>query len=176
MHAFRIDPARDYSDRRDPDRQHGAGTSNPRDLDLSADGKTLYVANTLGHTIAVINVANDANTLVQELPLAALRPTSRSPGNGALSAARTRTPTLNEPETGHGLPTLDANGVAIKNDGRRSVIIPVMSDATKATTFDDIGSELMSSTRQPINLSIVMSTWVAISPSSSFPGDVVDLA
>ncbi len=49
---------------------------------------------------------------------------------------------LNGPETGHGLPTLDANGVAIKNDGSPLGYTPVMSDATKATTFDDIGSEI----------------------------------
>ena len=49
---------------------------------------------------------------------------------------------LNERETGHGLPTLDANGVAIKNNGTPLGYTPVMSDATKATTFDDIGSEI----------------------------------
>ena len=42
--------------------------ANPRDLDLSADGRTLYVANTLGHTIAVINVSGDANSLTQNMP------------------------------------------------------------------------------------------------------------
>ena len=39
--------------------------TNPRDLSISADGSTLYVANTLGHTIAVINVAGDANQVAQ---------------------------------------------------------------------------------------------------------------
>src|SRR4030095_8703524 len=46
--------------------------TNPRDLDLSADGKTLYVANTLGHTIAVIDVNNDANQLIKTMPLGGL--------------------------------------------------------------------------------------------------------
>ena len=46
--------------------------ANPRDLDLSADGRTLYVANTLGHTIAAIDVSNDANTLIKNLPVGGL--------------------------------------------------------------------------------------------------------
>ncbi|HEX8293581.1 MAG TPA: DUF4214 domain-containing protein, partial [Pyrinomonadaceae bacterium] len=45
-------------------------------------------------------------------------------------------------ETGHGLPAVDANGVAIRNNGQPLGYTPVMTDATKATTFDDIGSEL----------------------------------
>ena len=49
---------------------------------------------------------------------------------------------LNGRETGHGLPTRDAQGVVIKNDGTPLGYTPVMTDATKATTFDDIGSEL----------------------------------
>jgi hypothetical protein len=48
---------------------------------------------------------------------------------------------LNQPETGHGLPK-NANGVAIGNAGQPLGYTPVMTDATKATTFDDIGSEL----------------------------------
>src|ERR1044072_8445314 len=39
--------------------------TNPRDLDISADGRTLYVANALRHTIAAINIEGDANTLTK---------------------------------------------------------------------------------------------------------------
>jgi hypothetical protein len=46
--------------------------TNPRNLALSADGTKLYVANTLGHTIAVVNVAGDANVLVATLPVGGL--------------------------------------------------------------------------------------------------------
>ena len=49
---------------------------------------------------------------------------------------------LNEPESGHGLPTKKADGTVIKNNGQPLGYTPVMTDATKATTFDDIGSEL----------------------------------
>src|SRR5207237_6607393 len=48
---------------------------------------------------------------------------------------------LNEPETGHGLPK-KVNGVAIRNSGAPLGYLPVMTDATRATTFDDIGTEL----------------------------------
>ena len=56
--------------------------ANPRDLDLSADGKTLYVANTLGHTVAVINVEADANTLVKVMPVGGLSTDVKSPDVG----------------------------------------------------------------------------------------------
>ena len=49
---------------------------------------------------------------------------------------------MNGRESGHGLPTKDASGAAIKNNGQPLGYTPVMTDATKATTFDDIGSEL----------------------------------
>ena len=116
--------------------------ANPRDLDLSADGKTLYVANTLGHTIAVINVEGDANTLVKVMPVGGLSTDVKIAGRwGVVSGQETNT-RLNEPESGHGVPTKNANGIAIRNNGQPLGYLPVMTDATKATTFDDLGSEL----------------------------------
>src|SRR4029453_5618027 len=60
---------------------------------------------------------------------------------GIVSGQETNT-RLNQPESGHGLPTKNSSGVAIKNNGEPLGYTPVMTDATKATTFDDIGSEL----------------------------------
>ncbi|HKR00452.1 MAG TPA: Calx-beta domain-containing protein, partial [Pyrinomonadaceae bacterium] len=60
---------------------------------------------------------------------------------GIVSGQETNTK-LNQRESGHGLPTKDAGGIAIKNNGQPLGYTPVMTDATKATTFDDIGSEL----------------------------------
>ena len=116
--------------------------ANPRDLDLSADGKTLYVANTIGHTIAAINVENDANTLIKAMPLGGLATDVKVAGRWGIASGQETNTKLNGPETGHGLPTKDANGVAIRNNGQPLGYTPVMTDATKATTFDDIGSEL----------------------------------
>ncbi len=116
--------------------------ANPRDLDLSADGNTLYVANTLGHTIAAINVAGDANTLTRNLIVGGLATDVKISGRWGIVCGQETNTKLNGRETGHGLPALNANGVAIKNDGAPLGYTPVMSDATKATTFDDIGSEL----------------------------------
>ena len=116
--------------------------ANPRDLDLSADGNTLYVANTLGHTIAAINVANDANTLIKVLPVGGLSTDVKIAGRWGIVSGQETNTKLNGKETGHGLPTKNANGVAIKNNGQPLGYTPVMTDATKATTFDDLGSEL----------------------------------
>jgi DNA-binding beta-propeller fold protein YncE len=116
--------------------------ANPRDLDLSADGRTLYVANTLGHTIAAINVANDANTLTKNLIVGGLSTDVKIAGRWGIVCGQETNTKLNERETGHGVPTTNANGVAIKNNGQPLGYTPVMADATKATTFDDIGSEL----------------------------------
>jgi DNA-binding beta-propeller fold protein YncE/cytochrome c553 len=116
--------------------------TNPRDLDISADGRTLYVANTLGHTISAINIDGDANTLTKVMPLGGLATDVKVAGRfGIVSGQETNT-RLNESESGHGLPTKRADGVAIKNSGAPLGYTPVMTDATKATTFDDIGSEL----------------------------------
>ena len=116
--------------------------ANPRDLDLSADGKTLYVANTLGHTVAVINVENDANTLVKVMPVGGLSTDVKIAGRWGIVSGQETNNRLNEPETGHGVPIKDANGVAIRNNGQPLGYLPIMTDATKATTFDDLGSEL----------------------------------
>lgn len=143
VRAFRIDPGPKFTQIAEiPTGTTQLERANPRDLDLSADGRTLYVANTQGHTIAAINVANDANTLIGNLPVGGLATDVKISGRwGIVSGQETNTP-LNGKETGHGLPTQNANGVAIKNDGSPLGYTPVMTDATKATTFDDIGSEI----------------------------------
>ncbi len=143
VRAFRIDPGPKFVQIAEiPTGNTELQRTNPRDLDLSADDKTLYVANTLGHTIAVIDVTNDANKLVTNLPLGGLATDVKISGKWGIVCGQETNTFLNEPETGHGLPTLDANGVAIKNDGTPLGYVPVMSDSTKATTFDDIGSEI----------------------------------
>ncbi len=143
VRAFRIDPGPVFTQIA----EIGTGTNelertNPRDLDLSADGRTLYVANTLGHTIAAINVANDANSLSKVLPVGGLSTDVKISGRWGIVCGQETNTVLNGKETGHGLPARDANGVVIKNDGQPLGYTPVMTDATKATTFDDIGSEL----------------------------------
>jgi DNA-binding beta-propeller fold protein YncE len=143
VRAFRIDPGPFFT----PIASIPTGTSdlertNPRDLDLSADGRTLYVANTLGHTIAAINVENDANTLVRNLPVGGLATDVKIAGRWGIVAGHETNTKLNQPETGHGLPTRDASGTPIRNNGQPLGYTPVMTDATKATTFDDLGSEL----------------------------------
>ncbi len=114
---------------------------NPRDLSISTDGSRLYVANTLGHTIAVIDLEADHNTLVGTMPVGGLATDVKIAGRWGIVSGHETNSILNEPETGHGLPTL-VNGVAIRNNGTALGYTPVMSDATKATTFDDLGTEL----------------------------------
>jgi DNA-binding beta-propeller fold protein YncE len=116
--------------------------TNPRNLALSADGTKLYVANTLGHTIAVVNVAGDANVLVATLPVGGLATDVKVAGRWGIVSGHATNTVMNERETGHGLPAKDASGNAIRNNGQPLGYLPVMTDATKATTFDDIGSEL----------------------------------
>ncbi|HEX2686941.1 MAG TPA: YncE family protein [Kofleriaceae bacterium] len=142
VRAFRIDPGPTFTalgtiatGTNDLDRSH------PRDLALSSDGNTLYVANTLGHTVAVINVANDANTLVRTMPVGGLVTDVKIAGRWGIVSGHDTSNVMNGPETGHGLPTVN-NGVAIRNNGQPLGYQPVMTDATKATTFDDIGSTL----------------------------------
>jgi DNA-binding beta-propeller fold protein YncE/mono/diheme cytochrome c family protein len=143
VRAFRIDPGPRFTQIAEiPTGSTELERTNPRDLDLSADGKTLYVANTLGHTIAVIDLNNDANTLIKTLPLGGLATDIKVSGKWGIVCGQETNSTLNGAETGHGLPKLDENGVAIKNDGSPLGYTPVMSDSTKATTFDDIGSEI----------------------------------
>src|SRR4030095_14060496 len=92
--------------------------------------------------MASINVNNDANTLIKVLPLSGLATDVKIAGRWGITSGQESSSRLNEPETGHGLPTKDTNGFPIKNDGTPLGYTPVMTDATKATTFDDIGSEL----------------------------------
>jgi len=115
--------------------------ANPRDLAISADGSKLFVATTLGHTIAVINIAGDANTLVTNMPVGGLATDVKVAGRWGIVAGHETNNTLDQPETGHGMPKI-VNGVAIRNNGQPLGYTPVMSDATQATTFDDIGTEL----------------------------------
>lgn len=142
VHAFRIDAGPTFT---------ALGTiatgateldgSHPRDLDLSSDGRTLYVANTLGHTVAVIDVGNDANTLVRTVPVGGLVTDVKVAGRWAIVSGHDASNVLNGPESGHGLPTV-RGGVAIRNSGAPLGYQPLMTDATKATTFDDLGSTL----------------------------------
>ncbi len=143
VRAFRVDPGPRFLQIAEiPTGATELERTNPRDLALSADGRTLYVANTLGHTLAAIDVAGDAHVLRQTLPVGGLVTDVKISGRWGIVSGQETNTRLNERETGHGLPTLDANGVALKNNGQPLGYTPVMSDATKATTFDDIGSEL----------------------------------
>jgi DNA-binding beta-propeller fold protein YncE len=142
VHVFRVDTGPFFTQIAEvPTGNTDLERANPRDLDLSADGKTLYVANTLGHTIAAINVEGDANTLLKVLPVGGLSTDVKIAGRWGIVCGQETNTRLNEPESGHGVPT-KANGVAIRNNGQPLGYLPVMTDATKATTFDDIGSEL----------------------------------
>ena len=142
VRAFRVDRGPKFTQigviptgRSDLDR------ANPRDLAISADGRTLYVANTLGHTIAVINIAGDANVLLATMPVGGLATDVKIAGRWGIVSGHSTNSVLNAPETGHGLPKV-VDGVAIRNNGEPLGYTPVMSDATRATTFDDLGSEL----------------------------------
>ena len=104
VRAFRVDPGPAFTQIA----EIPAGTThfednNPRDLALSADGRTLYVATTLGHTLAVINVANDANTLVRSLPVGGLPTDVKIAGRWGIVAGHGTGNVLNQPETGHGM-------------------------------------------------------------------------
>ena len=116
--------------------------TNPRDLALSADGRTLYVANTLGHTIAVIDVNADANRLVRTIQVGGLATDVEIAGRWGIVCGQETNNVLNQQEFGHGLPTRNQAGTVIRNDGTPLGYTPVMTDATRATTFDDLGSEL----------------------------------
>lgn len=143
VRAFRIDPGPSFTQIGEiPTGTTDLERANPRDLDLSADGKTLYVANTIGHTIAAIRVENDANTLIKNLSLGGLATDVKIAGRWGIVSGQETNTRLNEKESGHGLPTKNSSGVPIKNSGQPLGYTPVMTDATKATTFDDIGSEL----------------------------------
>ena len=142
VRAFRIDPGPSFTPiAQIPVGETDLDRTNPRDLDISADGNTLYVATTLGHTIAAINIAGDANTPVAFLPVGGLATDVKVAGRWGIVSGHSTNNVLNQPETGHGLPKV-VNGVAIRNTGAPLGYTPVMSDATRATTFDDLGSEL----------------------------------
>jgi DNA-binding beta-propeller fold protein YncE/mono/diheme cytochrome c family protein len=143
VRAFRVDPGPRFTQIAIiPTGATALERTNPRDLDISTDGRTLYVANTLGHTIAAINIAGDANTLTSVMPVGGLSTDVKIAGRFGIVAGQETNTRLNERESGHGLPTKTADGTAIKNNGQPLGYTPVMTDATKATTFDDIGSEL----------------------------------
>jgi DNA-binding beta-propeller fold protein YncE len=142
VHAFRIDAGPSFTALGTiPTGTSELDRSHPRDLDLSSDGQTLYVANTLGHTIAVINVAGDANALVRTMPVGGLATDVKIAGRWGIVSGHDTSNALNGPENGHGLPTVQG-GVAIRNNGQPLGYQPLMTDTTKATTFDDIGSTL----------------------------------
>ena len=143
VHVFRVDAGPFFTQIAEvPTGNTELERTNPRDLDLSADGKTLYVANTLGHTVAAINVDGDANSLVKVMPVGGLSTDVKIAGRWGIVSGQETNTRLNEPESGHGVPTKNANGTAIRNNGQPLGYLPIMTDATKATTFDDLGSEL----------------------------------
>ena len=89
----------------------------------------------------MINIAGDANTLVRTMPVGGLATDVKIAGRWGIVSGHSTNSVLNQPETGHGLPKI-VNGAAIRNNGQPLGYTPVMSDATRATTFDDLGSEL----------------------------------
>jgi DNA-binding beta-propeller fold protein YncE len=140
VRAFAITPGPTFTQVAEiPTGTNDLDRSNPRDLALSADGSRLFVANTLGHTIAVINTAD--NTLMTTMPVGGLATDVKVAGRWGIVAGHETNSVLNQPETGHGMPKV-VNGVAIRNNGQPLGYTPVMSDATRATTFDDLGTEL----------------------------------
>jgi len=142
VRAFRIDPGPSFTQIAEiPTGTSDLDRSNPRDLSISANGSTLYAANTLGHTIAVIDIAGDANRLVRTMPVGGLATDVKIAGRWGIVSGHSTNSVLNQPETGHGLPKI-VGGQAIRNTGQPLGYTPVMSDATRATTFDDLGSEL----------------------------------
>ena len=139
VRVFRIDPGPQITQIGTiPTGRTDLERANPRDLDLSADGRTLYVGNTLGHTVAVINVEGDANALVRNLVVGGLTTDVKIAGRWGIVSGHETNTVLNGPDTGDGLPKFDQR----RNDGTPLGYTPVMTDATRATTFDDLGSEL----------------------------------
>jgi DNA-binding beta-propeller fold protein YncE len=150
--------------------------TNPRDLALSVDGTQLYVANTLGHTIAVIDTGT--LTLKSNMIVGGLATDVKIAGKWGIVSGHSSTNALNGEETGQGMPKRvggDTPDGFIKNTGASLGYLPVMADTTRATTFDDIGSDLKvfdTATNQFVfryvdagrNLSLV-----------TIPGQVVDL-
>ncbi len=114
--------------------------ANPRDLALSDDGTQLYVANTLGHTIAVIDTG--ALMLKKTMIAGGLSTDVKIAGHWGIVSGHSSTNALNQPETGSGMPKRVGPNSFIKNTGDPLPYLPVMSDNTRATTFDDLGSDL----------------------------------
>jgi DNA-binding beta-propeller fold protein YncE len=173
VRAFRIDPGPTFTQIATiPAGRTDLERTNPRDLDLSADGRTLYVANTLGHTVAVIDVSGDANVLVGNLIVGGLATDVKIAGRWGIVAGHETNTVLNGPDTGDGLTKFDFR----RNNGAPLGYTPVMSDATRATTFDDLGSELNifeTSTNRFVQ------RYVDFERDQSMlavPGEVVDLA
>ncbi len=122
VHAFRIDAGPFFTSIGEiPTGSTDLDRTSPRDLDISADGNTLYAGNTLGHTVAVINIQSDANTLVSNLPDGGLVTDIKIAGRWGIVSGHETNTVLNQPETGHGLPKIE-NGVPVRNSGHRSVI------------------------------------------------------
>jgi DNA-binding beta-propeller fold protein YncE len=143
IRAFRIDPGPTFTQLAEiPTGANELDRANPRDLALSADGRTLYVANTLGHTLAVINVENDANTRAQNMVVGGLATDVKIAGRWGFVSGQATNTALNGPEGAHGVAARDTSGTFRRNNGTPLGYTPVMADATKATTFDDLGSEL----------------------------------
>ncbi len=63
-------------------------------------------------------------------------------GRWGIVSGHSTTNALNQLETGNGMPKQVNGGSFIRNNGSPLGYLPVMSDTTKATTFDDLGSEL----------------------------------
>jgi DNA-binding beta-propeller fold protein YncE len=139
VRAFRIDPGPTFTQIAEiPTGRSDLERASPRDLDLSPDGRTLCVANTLGHTIAVIDVAGDANILRGNLVVGGLATDVKIAGRWGIVSGHETNTVLNGPDSGDGLPKFDRR----RNDGSPLGYTPVMTDATRAMTFDDLGSEL----------------------------------
>ena len=101
VRAFRVDPGPTFTQIAEiPTGTTELERTNPRDLALSANGNTLYVANTLGHTVAAINIANDANTLTRVLPVGGLSTDVKVAGRWGIVCGQNTNTALNGRETG----------------------------------------------------------------------------
>ena len=89
--------------------------ANPRDLALSEDGTQLYVANTLGHTIAVINT--ETLTLKKNMIAGGLATDVKIAGPWGIVSGHSSTNALNQPETGNGMPKRVGPNGFIRNNG-----------------------------------------------------------
>ncbi|HKG81337.1 MAG TPA: YncE family protein [Pyrinomonadaceae bacterium] len=130
VHVFRVDPGPFFTQIAEvPTGNTELERANPRDLDLSADGKILYAANTLGHTIAAINVEGDANTLVKVMSVGGLSTDVKVAGRWGIVCGQETNTRLNEPESGHGVTTPSHSAICLlcltQLKPRRSTILVV---------------------------------------------------